>query len=65
MKMLSFLAGELSNANVKQENCNDSKKRIGNDWVPFDYEKRLKDYRLVQTKNWLKRKQRKLRKGQI
>ena len=58
MKMLAFLAGELSNAsyyfstfaNVNQQNCNDFKKRIGNDWIPFDYEKRLKDYRLVQTK---------------
>ena len=55
MKMLCFLAGELSNgatyfstfANKKQDESNDFKKTFGferqNYWQPFTYEKRISD----------------------
>ena len=53
MKMLSFLAGELSNsaaylttfANVNQNEHNDYKKSFGiplqHSWIPFSYSKRV------------------------
>ena len=62
MKMLSFLAGELSNssfyfstfANVTQTDSNDYTKSFGKheqaNWKPFAYEKRLKDAENVQKK---------------
>ena len=58
MKMLAFLAGELSNAayylstfaNVNKEESNDVTKSFGVDWKPFDYSKRLKDAKLVDIK---------------
>ena len=58
MKMLAFLAGELSNAahyfstfgNVNKENCNDVRKCFGVDWKPFSYEKRIKDADLLRVK---------------
>ena len=65
MKMLAFLAGELNNAafyfstfaNVNKDNCinvnilfNSGRK---NDWMPFTYEKRLRDVKLVQQKKQL------------
>ena len=51
MKMLYFLAGELSNsatyfstfANVTQANSTDIEKKMGYDWVQFNYHKRLSD----------------------
>ena len=51
MKMLSFLAGELSNsakyfttfANVNSENYRDYNKSFGIDWTPFLYSKRVDD----------------------
>ena len=51
MKMLYFLAGELSNsatyfstfANVTQSNSTDIGMKMGDDWVPFNYHKRLSD----------------------
>ena len=54
MKMLYFLAGELSNsayyfstfANVNTKNCNEFSRKIGNDendWHTFKFDKRLKD----------------------
>ena len=50
-KMLSFLAGELSNsakcfttfANVNSENYRDYNKSFGTDWTPFLYSKRVDD----------------------
>ena len=61
MKMLAFLAGELSNAayyfstftNVNKEESNDVIKSFGVDWKPFDYSKRLKDAKLVDIKIYI------------
>ena len=58
MKMLAFLAGELSNSsyffstfgNVNQDDANNYKKKFCEDWKPFDYEKRLLDAHKVQKK---------------
>ena len=62
MKMLAFLAGELTNsahyfstfANVHKDNANaiDISFNTGKstDWVPFNYAKRLQDAKLVQQK---------------
>ena len=62
MKMLSFLAGELSNAatyfltfaNVCQQESNDYKKSFGQSekdyWKPWSYEKRLADAQKVKEK---------------
>ena len=62
MKMLAFLAGELSNAatyfstfgNVRRDQANDFKKSFGdsteNHWKPFPYEKRLQDAKKVAEK---------------
>ena len=57
MKMLYFLAGELWNlanyfstfANVTQTNSTDIEKKMGVDWVPFKYHKRLSDAAKVET----------------
>ena len=66
MKMLAFLAGELSNsafyfssfANVNQKDSNDVSKCISENnnkqWQPFTYEKRLSDAaRVKKTKSEL------------
>ena len=62
MKMLAFLAGELTNsayyfstfANVHKDNANvlDISYNSGKstDWTPFTYQKRLNDAKLVQQK---------------
>ena len=62
MKMLAFLAGELSNAatyfctfaNVKRDEANEFQKTfgesIGNYWKPFTYEKRVQDAIKVEAK---------------
>lgn len=62
MKMLAFLAGELSNsafyfssfANVTQADSNSYKKKFskngGGDWVPFNYNKRVSDAQKVTMK---------------
>ena len=62
MKMLAFLAGELSNAatyfctfaNVKRDEANDYQKTFGeaggNYWKPFTYEKRVQDAIKVEAK---------------
>jgi len=62
MKMLAFLAGELSNAsfyfctfaNVNQKDLSNHKKTFSSDgdtdWKPFTYSKRLQDAKLVATK---------------
>ena len=62
MKMLAFLAGELSNAasffstfaNVSQNDSNDYKKKLSisgeNNWNKFSFKKRLSDAALVQAK---------------
>ena len=69
MKMLSFLAGELSNsaayfttfANVNQSEANDYKKSFGilsqHSWRPFPYSKRVSDARKVAKKRncWKKK----------
>ena len=68
MKMLAFLAGELSNsasyfttfANVNQHDANDITKRFSlkNDqyWKPFSYDKRIQDAKLVKQKKLLLQK---------
>ena len=51
MKMLCFLAGELSNAakyfttfsDVNTDNHRQYDKTFGKDWKPFSYDKRLQD----------------------
>lgn len=62
MKMLCFLAGELSNSafyfstfgNVTQTNCSDHQKRYGEDptceWKPFEFTKRISDSEKVMIK---------------
>ena len=58
MKMLAFLAGELSNSayyfstfgNVNKQNANDVHKCYDVDWKPFKYDKRVTDAQLVQKK---------------
>jgi len=58
MKMLAFLAGELTNSsyyfttfvNVNQSDANDITKKFGkhdNDWKPFNYSKRVEDSKSV------------------
>ena len=61
MKVVAFLAGELSNAvtyfctfaNVRCNEANDCKKTFGeepkNYWKPFTYEKRLQDAKKVEA----------------
>lgn len=58
MKMLCFLGGELNNnsyyfstfADVNKGNSNDFSKKMGTDWNPFPYEKRIKDAKKAQKK---------------
>lgn len=60
MKMLAFLAGELSNSaqyfstfgNVTKNDCNDHKKVYGpnGDWKPFSFKKRVEDAKKVAAK---------------
>ena len=61
LKMLCFLAGELTNAahyfstfaNVNKENCKDFSKNIAsekNDWKVFHYQKRINDVKKVSAK---------------
>lgn len=62
LKMLAFLAGELTNsayyfttfANVNQSDCNDVNKKYGTNnsfqWYPFPMDKRIKDAALVLKK---------------
>ena len=58
MKMLCFLAGELSNAakyfttfaDVNYDNYRDYRKTFGKDWKPFNYQKRLDDSKKVKQK---------------
>lgn len=65
MKMLAFLAGELTNAahyfctfaNVNKDNIKDINRAFNtgkkNDWAPFNYNKRLQDAQFVKQKKAL------------
>ena len=58
MKMMAFLAGELSNSsfyfstfgNVNQDNSNDFKKSFGKEWKPICFKKRIADVEKVLIK---------------